>query len=197
MSLRQPTFGTALKGYACAEVDALVDQIGLTLDGTAGGGALTPDAVRSAVFSIVLRGYREDEVDAYLDSVVAELERRAIQPAAVVPVTPVVPVAPIVPIAPVAESWTDLLRERAELLGCAQQPAGQRFERVGVLRAGYALADVDAFVDEVRGKIGSTLTPAEVSGVRFTQARRGYDEEAVDDWLGRIESLLVRTNQGQ
>lgn len=176
-------FRTALRGYSPVEVDELLDRVERTLAGTAGNDAVEPEAVRSALFSIVLRGYREDDVDEYLDQVVAELERRAIQPA------PTVPLAEPVP--PEPESWTDLVRERAELLRCAELPAGQRFGRAGTFRGGYTVEEVDAFVDRAR-RLGTRLSGAEVCAAMFASSRGGYDVEAVDTWLGRLESNLDR-----
>lgn len=186
MAPERPAFGTALRGYDCAEVDALVDQIEQTL---AGGPALTADAVRSALFRIVVRGYREDEVDDYLDQVVAELEHRSAQSAA--PST-----------GPVAESWTDLVRERAELLRCAEQPAGQRFERAGAFRSGYAVEEVDAFVDRMRrglgaGRVETAMLAAEARAVVFSSSRRGYEEDNVDAWLNQLDSYLHRAERAK
>jgi DivIVA domain-containing protein len=188
MALEDPEFGIAPRGYDCVEVDALVDQIEGSL---AGSGAVTPDAVRSAMFTTVARGYAVAEVDAYLDEVVVELERRAVEP--VVTAESVVAAEPGEldgPVEQVAKSKAELRRERAELLRCSELPAGQRFERVtNPFSGGYAVEEVDAFVNRAR-KLGAKLSVAEVCVAWFPPSRTGYAADVVDDWLGRLGKNL-------
>jgi DivIVA domain-containing protein len=179
-----PEFPTALRGYDRIEVDAFVDRVERTLAGSAGVDAVTPESIQAVTFSSALRGYRVEEVDDYLDRAVAELETRS----AAEPADPEPEEAPPV--------WgADLIRDRAELMRCADLPDGRRFERSGPFASGYAVAEVDAFVDRVRGTITSVLTSGEVSGMRFGLARRGYDEAAVDEWCAQVVSHLDRIDQ--
>jgi DivIVA domain-containing protein len=206
MALEDPEFGIAPRGYDCLEVDTLVDQIEGTLAGTAGAGAVTPDAVRSARFTTVVRGYGVAEVDAYLDEVVVELERRAVEPvepvaaagwvvpagsaAAAEPVVPPEPMVPVEPVEPVAKSKAELRRERTELLRCSELPAGERFKRVtNPFSGGYAVEEVDAFVNRAR-KLGAKLSGGEVCVAWFPPSKTGYAADVVDDWLGRLGKNL-------
>ena len=71
VQLRRPGWGK--RGYAPAEVEALLTRAAEALDATAAGrtASMTADDVRSAVFRKPKlgagRGYDEDQVDALLD----------------------------------------------------------------------------------------------------------------------------------
>jgi DivIVA domain-containing protein len=68
--------------------------------------------------------------------------------------------------------------------------------RVGRFRAGYDMAEVDAFVDRIFAALDgrAVLTPAEIRGVAFTSVRirEGYDVAEVDAFLELAESWLTR-----
>ena len=65
-------------------------------------------------------------------------------------------------------------------------------------RAGYLVADVDAFIDRIeetlglRGCCGTSVTPAEVVAAQFrvVRLRRGYEMREVDDALDRYAEQL-------
>ena len=65
-------------------------------------------------------------------------------------------------------------------------------------RAGYATADVDAFIDKIeatlglRPRYGPAVTPADVAAAQFriVRLRRGYEMREVDEALDRYEEQL-------
>lgn len=89
--------------------------------------------------------------------------------------------------------WNEALRERGELLQLLREPVGQRFARCGRLSRGYRVEDVDRFVDTVGASI-RTIQPEAVRSVQFGDARGGYDEDAVDAWLDRVEAHVVSSS---
>jgi DivIVA domain-containing protein len=74
-----------------------------------------------------------------------------------------------------------------------QSPLGHR---------GYDEAQVDAFLDRVRGMLDGTGPEVTALDVRFVQfgkpriGRRGYDEDSVDAFLDRIEAALAGASPG-
>nr|WP_246401616.1 DivIVA domain-containing protein [Jiangella mangrovi] len=155
------------EGYDIAEVDAFVDRIRATL-----GTTLSDDEVRQVQFTAVrLRaGYDMRSVDEYLDDVIARLS--------VAPTPPAVAEPP--------SSSPPSAAERAALLAVAGRERGSRFARPRFGR-GYHPDQVDAFVDEVRGTLATTLTRAEVANTHFDLVWRGYDPREVDAWLVAVE----------
>jgi 23S rRNA (adenine2503-C2)-methyltransferase len=80
------TTGMLTRGYRQADVDALLDKLGVSLSGESPSGedadaVVGPDTVRESVFRPRRGGYDEDEVDDYLDRVVDLLLRRRSTPA--------------------------------------------------------------------------------------------------------------------
>lgn len=73
----------------------------------------------------------------------------------------------------------------------------RRFTRTKY-RAGYAIADVDAFIDKVeatlgiRPRYGPPVTASDVAAVRFrlVRLRTGYDMREVDEALDVYEDRL-------
>jgi DivIVA domain-containing protein len=73
----------------------------------------------------------------------------------------------------------------------------RRFTRTRY-RAGYAIADVDAFIDKVeatlgiRPRYGPPVTAADVAAARFrlVRLRTGYDMREVDEALDAYEERL-------
>jgi DivIVA domain-containing protein len=85
-------------------------------------------------------------------------------------------------------------------------PHMRRFPRSGMLRRGYDLDEVDAFVDHVVARMDAAkdshsighgdLTVELVRSVGFKPRRGGYAEEAVDETLDRVvEMLLVQRRE--
>lgn len=69
-----PRFPVVLRGYDCAQVDALTARIEDAL--RHGVGFLTADDVLRSRFAVVLRGYDQSAVDDYLYACVRELQAR-------------------------------------------------------------------------------------------------------------------------
>ena len=73
----------------------------------------------------------------------------------------------------------------------------RRFTRTRY-RAGYAMADVDAFIDRIeatlgfRSRYGPPVTAADVAAVQFrvVRIRAGYEMREVDDALDAYEERL-------
>jgi DivIVA domain-containing protein len=73
----------------------------------------------------------------------------------------------------------------------------RRFTRTRY-RAGYAIADVDAFIDRIeatlgiRPRYGPPVTAADVAAVQFrlVRLRAGYEMREVDEALDRYEERL-------
>lgn len=89
--------------------------------------------------------------------------------------------------------WNADLRARADLLELMREPAGRRFPRRGRLVRGYRVEDVDRFVDTVAASI-RTIGPADVRNARFAEARGGYAQDAVDDWMDRVENHVAASS---
>lgn len=89
--------------------------------------------------------------------------------------------------------WGAALRERGELLQLMREPAGRRFVRCGRLARGYRVEEVDRFVDTVGASI-RTIRPEDIRNVQFAEARGGYDQNAVDAWLDRVEAHVASSS---
>ncbi|WP_116950702.1 DivIVA domain-containing protein [Jiangella endophytica] len=167
------------EGYDIGDVDAFLDRVRTTV-----GTTLSADEVQRVQFTTVrLRaGYDMRAVDDYLDEVVAELQQ---PPGAPAPAAPVAAEPEPEP-EPSTTQWRESLSERYELLRVAERPRGERFGRTGLTK-GYDADQVDAFVDEVRGTLTSTLTRDDVVNVHFDDARGGYRHREVDAWLVALE----------
>jgi DivIVA domain-containing protein len=171
--------GRLHKGYHRRQVDAFVNQVEVSL-----GGVFQPPTateVRQAGFELVRGGYDVAEVDEYLDV----LEDRVI----------------------LAQSATagrrgrpDLGSEAAYLRDELSAPYMRRFPRARFFRRGYAVDDVDDFVDAVVATLDGSAENGEVSveDVRrapFTARRGGYREDAVDDAMDRVVEHLLQVRR--
>jgi DivIVA domain-containing protein len=167
------------KGYHRRQVDAFVNQVEVSL-----GGVFQPPTateVRQAGFELVRGGYDVAEVDEYLDV----LEDRVI----------------------LAQSATagrrgrpDLGSEAAYLREELSAPYMRRFPRARFFRRGYAVDDVDDFVDAVVATLDGSAEDREVGveDVRrapFTARRGGYREDAVDDAMDRVVEHLLQVRR--
>jgi DivIVA domain-containing protein len=172
------------EGYAIADVDAFMERVRATLDGSATH-PLTAHQIPEQRFSSVwLRvGYDVEEVDAALDDVEARLTAREAVRGAQDPVA--------------VEAYVDrFMAARAESVVTAivRRPDRERFE---IARRGCPPDDVDALVRRfdvaVRGHV--RMLPDELLDVRFPVLRRGYDREAVDEWCRRAAAVLARRQE--
>jgi DivIVA domain-containing protein len=90
------------------------------------------------------------------------------------------------------------LRDKCRGRGYAMDSGASRQFTVTRYRAGYATADVDAFVDRIeatlglRPRYGPSVTPADVAAAQFRVVwlRRGYEMREVDEALDRYEEQL-------
>lgn len=160
-------FPVALRGYDRAEVDALFDRIENALDG---GPPLTADQVRRARFRIAVRGYQRMAVDEMLRECMRELQ-------AVVPPT------------------TRPRRAKVHTGWLMTWIRGTRFAGAGLLRIGYDVRDVDAFLDRVISGLRGGVPPLTARDVRECAFRTirlgpGYDEREVDRFLDQLAAAL-------
>ncbi|MBA9007092.1 DivIVA domain-containing protein [Thermomonospora cellulosilytica] len=164
-------FPVVLRGYDCAQVDALTERIERAL--RTGSWEITPEDVMRSRFAVVLRGYDQRAVDEFLYESIAELRARMAPPP---PRRP--PERPRV--------------EPARVIGWIE---GTRFSSRSGEHAGYDARDVDAFLDRViaglRGQ-GPRVDAAEVRAASFRTVRLGlgYDRREVDHFLSRLADAL-------
>lgn len=185
---RKPPLGK--RGYDRVQVDAFLQRVADTLDGT---DSLTADQVRNVVFGkparISDRGYDEEEVDATLDIVTGLLRQRAggdaPQPAAD------------------AQSAADAQRtadaQHTEPLSGYQ--IRQATLRNSIAAPGYDKQQVDEFMNRAADALdgsGMPLTVDQLENVTFgkTVLRRGYRVDDVDALLNRITAELRRRSAG-
>jgi DivIVA domain-containing protein len=170
------------RGYHRRQVDEFLAKVELSLQGN-----LPPMAaadVRRAGFELVRHGYTVALVDARLD----DLEERVL----------------------VVEGQTSGRRGRTDLesdMEFLRDQLGQaymrRFPRSRMLRRGYDLDEVDAFVDRVLARfeaqsdnVARQLTVEDVRRTGFKPRRGGYAEESVDEMLDRVVELLLVQRRG-
>jgi DivIVA domain-containing protein len=178
-------FSRAVRGYAMHEVDEFLDLVTEELvrlqAGPPPGGAplITPHEIARKQFSRTVRGYDTHEVDEFLDrinEVIARFQAGAPAPRSSFAPTPLI---------------------------TAQEIADKRFTR---LRSGYAMHEVDAFLDRAAREIARQqdslargwpppaplLTLQDVNRTMFTKALRGYQMQEVDEFLDRIAEEIAR-----
>jgi DivIVA domain-containing protein len=165
------------RGYHRRQVDEFLAKVELSLQGS-----LPPMAsadIRRAGFELVRHGYTVQLVDAHLD----KLEERVL----------------------VVEAETSGRRGRTDPESDIQflrdqlgQAYMRRFPRSRMLRRGYDLDEVDAFVDRVLARFEAQndnearhLTVEDVRKTGFKPRRGGYAEESVDEMLDRVVELLL------
>jgi DivIVA domain-containing protein len=181
------TFPTAKRktpAYKPEQVDAFLAQARVAYDTyDQGAPTMTSGDVRRVAFDIAKKGYAAPVVDAALERLevaFAELEReRAIE----------------------TEGWEGLSnRSRESLVALTSRfarPEKKRFARVNAFATGYRIADVDAFVDEVRTGIesGAVLRASWVRQAVFRPQKRGYSEVQVDLVLDELIEALIAAGQ--
>jgi DivIVA domain-containing protein len=161
-------FTRAMRGYAAAEVDAYLRDLGDELDRRHRGypPRHTSDDVRQVTFASEVRGYAVLEVDDFLDTVADELERmeRAAGPDGAA--------GSILPDLP----WPD--------------PPGAGAVRFTLAMRGYAPDEVDNFLDRAARELDRlhagkpvTLSAAEVRAAGFARVARGYAMPEVETYL--------------
>ncbi|WOF21568.1 DivIVA domain-containing protein [Microbacterium betulae] len=167
------------KGYEREAVDRLLAEARSAFEQQDEGASFDADRVRAASFALTRGGYRIDAVDAALarveDAFAAREREQAI--AATGP-----------------EAWVSRARADAQtLLDRLTRPEGQRFDRVGFLRFGYARVEVEIVADRLVGFLarGEALSVEQIRQSAFRMTRNGYREEQVDAVLDAAVDVLL------
>jgi DivIVA domain len=93
-----------------------------------------------------------------------------------------------------ARAWVGQSRELAqEVLDRLSRRRRHRFRRVGFLRYGYRIDEVDLVGDKIAAYLrdGEPLTVDQVRSVAFRMERRGYSEAQVDAVLDAVVEVLL------
>ena len=165
------------RGYHRAAVDAFLS--GARESYEAADAAVDAATVRAASFPMVRGGYQVDAVDralARLEDALAAREREHAVAARG------------------AEVWVSEARTVAqEILDRVTRPSGRRFDRVGFLRFGYRVDEVDHVGDRIADflRTGQSITVEQVRTVAFRMQRGGYREEQVDAVLDAITDVIL------
>ncbi|MGP3536481.1 DivIVA domain-containing protein [Microbacterium sp. RD1] len=166
------------KGYEKRAVDAFLAQARSAFEAD-DAEALRSVEVRSAAFPLVRRGYAIDAVDAALgrieDAFAAREREQAMSRRG-------------------ARAWVAESRETAQVvLDRLLRPRGRRFERVGFLRYGYRVDEVDLVGDKIARYLasGEPLTVEQVRSVAFRMQRGGYREVQVDAVLDAVVEVVL------
>ena len=179
MSTTFPRVRRGRPGYDPQEVDRFLASARAAFDDPRGG-ALTSADIRTAAFSMQKGGYATAAVDSALerleDAFAARERERAIKRTG-------------------EKTWYAGTRQLAkEITGRLDRPDRKRFTRVGVLRTGYSVRDVDAFAARARSYFdeGAPIAVDAVRSVAFRPRRNGYDEAQVDLLVdGLVEVMLA------
>lgn len=168
------------KGYEKRAVDAFLARARTAFETDDPELVIASTDVRRAAFPLVRRGYAIGAVDAALgrieDAFAARERDVALSRAG-------------------ARAWVGRTRDLAqEILDRLSRPRGRRFARVGVLRYGYRIDEVDIVADKLSRYLesGEPLTVEQVRTVAFRMQRGGYRETQVDAVLdGVVEVMLA------
>ena len=135
--------------------------------------------VRTAAFPLVRRGYQVTAVDAALsrieDAFAAREREQALSRKG-------------------ARAWVGQSRRLAqEILDRLTRPKGRRFRRVGPLRFGYRIDEVDLVSDKIARFLedGEPVTVDQVRSVAFRMQRRGDSEAQVDAVLDATVEVML------
>lgn len=165
------------KGYDKGAVDAFLIRAREAFEG--GGGQMTSAEVRLVAFPLVRRGYAIGAVDAALgriEDAFAAREREAVVDSEG------------------AGAWVGKTRETAQtVLDRLSRPKGRRFDRVGALRYGYRINEVDLIADKLGRYLeaGEPVTAEQVRAVAFRMQRGGYREAQVDAVLDAVIEVML------
>lgn len=165
------------KGYDRAAVDAFLARARAAFEEQSDD--VDAEQVRAAAFPLVRGGYRVASVDAALarveDAFAARERDQAVR-------------------ADGAGTWVARVREDAQVvLDRLQRPVGERFDRVGLLRFGYARSEVDLVADRIVAYLahGDPLSVEQVRQTAFRMTRDGYREEQVDAVLDAVIEVML------
>ncbi|MCU1583857.1 MAG: DivIVA protein [Microbacteriaceae bacterium] len=135
--------------------------------------------IRQMAFALERGGYSPTHVDAALerleDAFASRERERAIQERG-------------------DEAWYTEARSTArEIMDRLLRPAGQRFNRTGLLSEGYNTRDVDAFAEQLitHFRDGRSLSIEDVRNSAFRTKRGGYQEAQVDLLLDTVVHVML------
>ncbi|WP_295789927.1 DivIVA domain-containing protein [uncultured Microbacterium sp.] len=172
-----PESGRA-KGYEKRAVDAFLARAREAFEAD-DIGTMRSSEVRSVAFPLVRGGYAVTAVDAALgrieDTFAAREREHALSRLG-------------------ARAWVAETRDTAQVvLDRLRRPRGARFERVGMLRYGYRVDEVDVVADRVARYLaaGDPVTPEQVRAVAFRLQRGGYRETQVDAVLDSVVEVML------
>jgi len=173
-----PTTSGRTKGYEKRAVDVFLARAREAFEADEVG-ALRSAEVRAAAFPLVKGGYRVEAVDAALgrveDAFAAREREYALSRLG-------------------ARAWVAETRDTAQVvLDRLRRPRGSRFDRVGLLRYGYRVDEVDVVADRVARYLaaGDPVTPEQVRSVAFRMQRGGYRETQVDAVLDAVVEVML------
>jgi DivIVA domain-containing protein len=167
----------SVKGYDKRAVDAFLLRAREAFE--AGAEPMTAAEVRQVAFPLVRRGYVIAAVDAALgriEDAFAAREREAAVGSEG------------------AHAWVGHTRETAQVvLDRLSRPKGRRFDRVGALRYGYRIDEVDLVADKLAKYLetGDSVTVEQVRAVAFRMQRGGYREVQVDAVLDAVIEVML------
>jgi len=166
------------RGYEKRAVDQFLARAREAFESDAPG-ALRSTEVRATAFPLVRGGYAIAPVDAALgrveDAFAAREREHALSRLG-------------------ARAWVAETRDTAQVvLDRLQRPSGHRFDRVGLLRYGYRVDEVDIAADRIARYLasGDAITAEQVRSVAFRMERGGYREEQVDAVLDAVVEVML------
>ena len=166
------------KGYDRAAVDDFLARARGVFEGETGD-ALTSESVRRAAFPLTRHGYVIAAVDAALarieDAFAARERETALADGGV-------------------GGWVGATRGTAqEVLDRLTRRKGRRFDRVGALRYGYRIDEVDLVGDKLARYLadGEPVSVEQVRSVAFHMQRGGYREAQVDAVLDAVVEVML------
>lgn len=134
--------------------------------------------IRRVSFEMVRGGYSTEHVDSALDRLEDAFARRERERA----------------IADVGEEafFGSIQEQASAVLKAISRPDGERFPRQGALTRGYRVEEVDRLIVRIIDYLddGPELSPSELRLQRFTSQRGGYSEDAVDELIDQVITLI-------
>ncbi|MGB4779228.1 DivIVA domain-containing protein [Microbacterium sp.] len=176
-----PRTSGRVRGYRPDDVDAFLIRARAAFESydAPGGADIGSATVRTVAFPLVRHGYQVSSVDAALsrieDAFAARERERALSQAG-------------------ARAWVGQSRQLAqEVLDRLTRPRRHRFRRVGLLRFGYRVDEVDLVADKLARffEEGEPVRPDQVRSVAFRMQRRGYSEAQVDAVLDATVEVML------
>ena len=166
------------KGYRPDAVDAFLARARAAFEAS-DASDVDATTVRTVAFPLVRHGYQVAAVDAALgrieDAFAAREREHAVSRAG-------------------ARAWVGQSRKLAqEVLDRLTRPKKHRFRRVGLLRYGYRIDEVDLVADKLARFLedGESVSVDQVRSVAFRMQRRGYSEAQVDAVLDAVVEVML------